>query len=183
MRELTTEEKQKLEKHLLWVKGEAGGERANLSGADLSGANLREADLSGANLSKANLSGANLRKANLSGAEGLLLASDWLKQNFQKTDQGYIVYRTQKGNYSKPPSWEFEPGQSLTEVVNPDRCTECGCGVSFATLSWLKKNSEPSNTIWECLLRWEDLPDVIVPFNTDGKARCAQLELLKQNNT
>ena len=34
-----------LRKHALWSKGEEGGERANLRGADLSGANLREADL------------------------------------------------------------------------------------------------------------------------------------------
>ena len=78
-----------LEKHQKWLNGEAGGERANLSEADLSGANLswanlrnadlseadlsgadlRGADLSGANLRGANLSGANLRGANLSGAE------------------------------------------------------------------------------------------------------------------
>ena len=59
-----------LGKHLKWLRGEDGGERANLFGAnlsraDLSGANLSRADLSGANLSRANLSGANLFEANL----------------------------------------------------------------------------------------------------------------------
>ena len=49
--------------HLLWIKDEPGGERANLRGADLS-----DADLSGAYLSGANLSGANLSGADLSGA-------------------------------------------------------------------------------------------------------------------
>ena len=73
-----------LEKHQKWLNGEAGGERANLSEADLSGANLswanlrnadlseadlRGANLSGADLSGANLSGADLRGTNLSGAE------------------------------------------------------------------------------------------------------------------
>jgi hypothetical protein len=43
--------------------------KANLSGADLSGANLSNADLSGANLSNADLSGAYLLNANLSGAD------------------------------------------------------------------------------------------------------------------
>ena len=56
-----------LANHKLWSAG-TGGERANLSGADLRGANLSGADLSGANLSRANLSGADLRGANLSGA-------------------------------------------------------------------------------------------------------------------
>ena len=71
-----------LSEHLKWIEGD-GGERADLSWADLrganlswanlreanlSGANLRGADLSGANLSWADLSGANLRGANLRGA-------------------------------------------------------------------------------------------------------------------
>ena len=60
--------KEILEKHKKWLRGEGGGERANLSGADLSRANLSRADLSGANLYGANLSRANLSGANLSGA-------------------------------------------------------------------------------------------------------------------
>jgi len=61
-----------LDLHGKWARGEAGGERADLSGADLyganlSGADLSEADLSGADLSRANLYGANLYGANLRG--------------------------------------------------------------------------------------------------------------------
>jgi len=26
---------------------------------------------------------------------------------------------------------------------------------------------------------WEDLADVVVPYNTDGKARCARLQLIE----
>ena len=43
-----SELKQILEKHRLWLNGEDGGERADLSGADLSRANLSCADLYGA---------------------------------------------------------------------------------------------------------------------------------------
>ena len=53
-----------LEKHAKWIRGEDGGEHANLCGAD-----LRCADLSSANLRDANLRGANLRDANLRGAK------------------------------------------------------------------------------------------------------------------
>ena len=52
-----------LEKHAKWIRGEDGGERADLHNADLSGANLRDANLRGADLSDANLSDANLRDA------------------------------------------------------------------------------------------------------------------------
>ena len=58
-----------LKKHKKWLNNEDGGERANLSGADLSGTDLSEANLSGADLRWANLSGADLRWANLSGAD------------------------------------------------------------------------------------------------------------------
>src|SRR5574344_1282249 len=49
-----------LEKRKSYIVGLDGGEKADLRGADLSGANLHGADLSGANLHGAALRGANL---------------------------------------------------------------------------------------------------------------------------
>ena len=68
------EMKEILERHKKWLSGEEGGEKANLSDAnlseaDLSGADLSRANLSGADLSEADLSRANLSEANLSGAD------------------------------------------------------------------------------------------------------------------
>lgn len=85
-----TQEKLKeiLASHSKWLRGEYGGEKADLSNVDLSFTDLRYADLryadlrcadlsftdlrcanlNGAKLSGANLSGANLSGANLSGA-------------------------------------------------------------------------------------------------------------------
>lgn len=59
-----------LKKHEIWLYGEVGGIRADLSNVDLSGANLclanlAMADLSGASLNLANLIGADLTGANL----------------------------------------------------------------------------------------------------------------------
>ena len=58
-----------LKKHTLWIENESGGERANLSRVDLSGANLYGVDLYGANLYGANLYGADLYGANLYGVD------------------------------------------------------------------------------------------------------------------
>ena len=58
-----------LDKHNKYLKGEEGGERANLRYANLRYANLRSANLSYADLSYADLSYANLRSANLSYAD------------------------------------------------------------------------------------------------------------------
>ena len=66
-----TQEKLKeiIASHGKWMRCEEGGERAYLSGADLSGADLRGAYLRGADLSGAYLSDADLRGAYLSGAD------------------------------------------------------------------------------------------------------------------
>jgi hypothetical protein len=58
-----------LKLHAMWLRGEEGGTRANLRGADLTGANLRDAYLRDADLTGANLTGANLTDANLRGAD------------------------------------------------------------------------------------------------------------------
>ena len=65
--------KEVIARHMAYLKGESGGERAdlsyaNLSNADLSYANLSYACLNNANLNNANLSNANLRYADLSNA-------------------------------------------------------------------------------------------------------------------
>ena len=63
-----------LKNHGLFLKWDAKGIRADLTGADLTGANLRwvnlsGADLTGANLIGADLTGADLSEANLTGAD------------------------------------------------------------------------------------------------------------------
>ena len=156
---------------------------ANLRGADLSVANLRvanlsKADLSEANLSGANLSGANLREANLSGAEGLLRTVDFLEARFERTDRGYIAYKTFGSLYQAPDTWKIEPGAVIEETVNFDRCTTCGSGINAAPLEWVRKEY-PDGTIWKVLIRWEWLCGVCVPYMTDGKIRCERVELLE----
>ena len=162
--------------------------RANLSGADLSWANLSGADLSWANLSRANLSWANLSgadlsradlsRADLSRATGLLQPFGWLRDTFETTAQGFVVYRAQRGQFSNPDGWVFEPGAILTEVCHSDRALDCACGVAFATLDWVREK-HPRDIIWRCLIPWQRSCGIVVPYNTDGKARCDYLELVE----
>lgn len=91
--------KEILEKHMKWLNEEAGGERADLygadlSGADLSGADLCEANLRGADLYRADLRGTDLCGADLRGADlceadlrgAHLSGADLSKANLQGTD-------------------------------------------------------------------------------------------------
>jgi hypothetical protein len=150
---------------------------ANLSGADLSDADLSGADLSGADLSGADLSDANLSGADLSGANGILSAIRFIDANFERVADGYIAYKTFGGQRQPPASWKIEAGSVIEENVNFDRCIDCGCGVNVAPMEWVK--SHYTGDIWKVLIRFEWLPGVCVPYNSDGKIRCEKVELLE----
>jgi hypothetical protein len=150
--------------------------RANLEGANLFGADLEEADLEEADLRGTNLRGANLRWADLSGAQGLPRAADFLRQ-FPATQTSVLVLTQKPGPLNAPPpQWNIAEGAVLTEVVNPDRCIHFGCGVSFAAPGWFYT----ADNLWLAEIAWLDLADVVVPFGTDGKARCGRLTLVRR---
>lgn len=201
--------KEILGKHELWLSRDKTGERANLSGinlsginlsganlsgADLSGADLREtglicanlicadlsdADLSGADLSGADLYHANLSGANLSGTKNLLSPINYLKENFERTDEGYIVYKCFNNMYTAPDKWDISIGSVIEEEVNPNRTTICGCGINVAPLDWVR-NEYPHMQVYKLLIRWEWLAGVVVPYNTDGQIRCARAEIIER---
>jgi hypothetical protein len=156
-----------LEKHLKWLRCEAGGERANLSGADLRSADLRSA---------------NLRSANLSGALGIASAAEWLRANTKTTRRGCILAYKAFGNttYEPPSAWKIEPGSYLTEVVNPCRGTECASGVNVGTLDFVRRNYPGAQSVWLVGIEPADIADVVVPFRTDGKFRAARVRLIRQ---
>jgi len=153
---------------------------ANLNLTNLHNAKLRNADLSGANLEGANLSGADLTYVDFSGAKGLLNPAEWLSKNFEHDDLGYIVYKAiGETFYPAPDTWNIKPGEFIEEVVNPLPTLGCACGINFATLDWIKETFDGECVdVWRCRIRWQDLPGVVVPYNTNGKARCNRLELL-----
>ena len=165
-----------LEYHKKWLNNESDGIRADLRNANLIRADLRNADISGADLRNANLSLADLSGANLSGATGLLSAIDFMTANFEQTENGYIAYKTFGSQYQPPKTWKIESGAVITENVNFNRTQDCGSGINVAPLEWVKKNYK--GDIWKVLIRWEWLPGVCVPYNTDGKIRCEKVELI-----
>jgi uncharacterized protein YjbI with pentapeptide repeats len=179
MRTLTKEQLAEiLQKHKMWVDGEEGGERADLRGTNLHFADLRCANLSDADLSDADLSDANLRCANLSGAKNLVSSINYMEAHFERTAEGYIAYKTFNSIYEAPERWTIAPGSVIDEVVNECRTTMCGSGINVAPLEWVRREY-PGKTIWKVLIRWEWLPGVCVPYNTDGKIRCERVELVE----
>ena len=156
---------------------------ADLSSADLSYANLSSADLSYANLRYANLSDGNLSSADLSSADlsdakNLVSSINYMEAHFERTAEGYIAYKTFNSSYEAPERWAITPGSVIDEVVNECRTTMCGSGINVAPLEWVRREY-PGKTIWKVLIRWEWLPGVCVPYNTDGKIRCERVELVE----
>ena len=153
---------------------------ADFSGVNFSNANLRSANLSGADLSGANLRSADLSGADLSGAKGLINDIDYLAENFEKTNEGYIGYMIHGMYYTIPEHWKLQPNEIIEEVVNSNRTDTCGCGVNIATKEWIKRENPFVTKAWKVLIKWEWLPSVVVPYNTDGKIRCGRVMLLEE---
>lgn len=182
-----------LRKHKLWLNGKISGERADFSYADLSNADLRGANFYGADLSNADLSnvdfyganlsgtdlrGANLSDTDLSGSFGLMSSIDFMNYNFEKTNEGYIAYKTFGFYYSTNKNWKIEVGSVIEEEVNCNRTDTCGCGINVAPLDWVRKEFNCGFPIYRVLIRNEWLMGVCVPYNTDGKIRCAKAEII-----
>ena len=144
-----TQEKLKeiLASHGKWLRCENGGERADLSGADLYGVDLHSADLSGADLyganlhfadlSGADLSGASLYGANLSGA-GLygvdLSNTNLCNANLSRTDLNKTYYQIVR----------IGSRNATTTYCVEDDNVVCGCWNTYkgGTLEEFKKRVE-----------------------------------------
>ena len=168
---------QVLKNHKEWVETSIG-EKADLRYANLRSADLRSADLRYANLRSADLRSADLSYANLSGSFGLPSSIEWMKINLDRMDDGYIAYKSFGSQFPPALTWEIEPGREIFEVVNPLPTLDCACGVNVSTLKWQGTNTG----IWKVLIKWEWLPSVVVPYNTDGKFRCERVLLLERVN-
>ena len=117
---------------------------------------------------------------NLSGAKWAdhTSPSAYLAQNFERSEHGYVVYKAFNDNYPPNPNWIIEAGSVLEEICMVFPTQDCAAGINVAPLKWVKEHTT-SRPIWKCLIRWEWLPDVCVPWHTDGKIRCGKLELLE----
>jgi len=162
-------------------------QRMNFQNACLNEAIFINASLYGANLTDADLSSTDLRGTDLSGVKGLMSPSEWMEKNFEKSKNGYgyIVYKMFNVIHNKPSYWKVEEGSVIKEEVNPLR-SDSGSGINFGTREWIinfirnteMRHSEP--TVWKCLIKWEWLPDVVVPYNTSGNARCGKLQIIQK---
>lgn len=199
-----------IETHRKWLNREEGGKQlelkfsdlrysdmshndltgSNMHGCDLTGSNMRGCDLTGCDLSGCDMSyndlrdsvliGCDLRNCILSGAVGVPTQWQWVSDNLTKTDNGYICYKTFYEFYTPNKGWKIAEGETITENVNFDKCNLCACGINVGTLEYVLKSTKKAD-VWECLIPFEALAGVCVPYNTDGRFRCEMVKLLKKH--
>ena len=145
-----------LEKHAKWLRSEAGGERANLSGANLYGADLFR-------------------------AKGCFVSLLDYLATLEKDDRGWIVYKRFGMHYPTPSDWTVCAGSIIEEPFDIDRTKDCSSGINFSTREWQDKQSMCADSdIWVCRIRFEWEKWVCVPYMSDGKARTGKIELIRK---
>ena len=143
-----------LRKHKMWLSGEAGGIRADLSWAVLCEADLRGADLCRANLRGANLRGAVLSKADLSWA--VLRGADLRGADLSKADLSWAdLYRA---DLSRAKNLNF-----------PIACPEKGTFTAF------KKAGK-------YIIELEIPDDALRSSSTTRKCRCSKAKVVSITN-
>ena len=109
--------------------------------------------------------------------------SEYLDEFYEKTKEGYIVYKVFNLYYKAPERWKIEPNSIITEAVNFNMEYKCASGINVSTLEWIKNESifHPNREfeVWKCLIRYEWSMGICVPYNTNGCFRCGKLQLLE----
>ena len=172
-----------LDKHLKWLRDEDGGERANLSGADLSWANLSRADLFGANLSRANLSRAdlswaNLSRANLSRAD--LFGADLSWANLSRADLsganlfGANLFGADLSGAGLDGANLFGANyiEKAKNLFYPIACPEIGAFIGWKKARLMHKRSE-------CIVKLEIAKDAMRSSAKGRKCRCSKATVLE----
>jgi hypothetical protein len=153
--------KELTEKHWKWLRGEEGGSRADLSGANLSGANLRDADLSGANLRNAKF------LVKLMGVEHGNCY--WKRFNTGLNNNGYQFYVGLN---------KLRDGEVF---ASDDRVTCSHPGFHFGSRSWCAVNY--NDRPLEARIRIPEGAQINEPWATDGKASADMIEILQVFDT
>ena len=172
-----------LDKHLKWLRDEDGGERANLSWADLYGANLSRANLSRANLSRADLSGADLSGAYLYGAD--LSGANLYGANLSGADlYGANLYGANLSGanlYGANLSGANLYGANLSGAYYIEKAKNLfypiACPESGSFIGWKKARIKDNGG--ECIVKLEICEDAMRSSATGRKCRCSKATVLE----
>ena len=139
-----------LAKHRDWVYGKKGGERADLTGADLT-----RSDLYGADLKKTILEGINW------------LAYLGVVPDHQGTARAYKVL-TNAGVGPFNGGINYLEGDVFESELDPDVNAQCSQGIHLATFRWCLDNKQEGRRLFMFSF---NVKDCVCPIGSDGKFR------------
>lgn len=99
---------------------------AHLSDINLSYSNCNYLNFNYTTFHNIDLFNTIFNNVNLSSTKGLISPIDYLNNNFEKTSEGYIVYKSFGNFYNIPYNWQIKPNSIIEEEVNYNRCDDCG---------------------------------------------------------
>lgn len=103
--------------------------------------------------------------------------AEWMDRMFERSIRGWRVYKTFGQVYASPPEWNISEGSTITEDnLDMNSVRVCGAGINFATEDWQRGERELEYALWECIVPFD--ATIIVPWETDGKARTDRLVIL-----
>jgi uncharacterized protein YjbI with pentapeptide repeats len=153
--------------------------RSNFRNSVISFVNgIVDCDFNGSDFTGAIFTNVNLGNSKFSGCKGILKQSTFL-ENLEKTDEGYIAYKTFGAFYEPPKYWNIKKGSVIEEIVCHDRSIQCSFGINVGTRDWIKDNSITFYA-WKVLIKFEDIADICVPYNTNGKFRVGKCTLIDE---
>jgi len=185
MRTFTTDEMRDIIKeHEKWRRCE-GGNRADLSNADLRehAGLIRVANLSGSNLSRSDLSWSDLSGSNLSRSKGI--PPERITPLLILRDQpGKIrAYKLVNADYQSPirstGKLTYTPGETLeVKDADTDPLKQCAAGISLCTLDWCLREWREGYHVMLCEFTAKDI--ACIPTATDGKFRVTKAKVLRE---
>jgi Pentapeptide repeats (9 copies) len=117
---------------------------------------------------------------NLSGVVGYQTRSDWLNANLEKTNMGYIAYKTFGYMYDPNPRWKIEENSIITEIVDYG-IDDCSYGINLYPIQYVTEfTNSRYDEVWKCLIHFEDLADVVIPGSFKHKFRAGRVQLLEK---
>ena len=186
--------KEILRKHALWLNNDPEGEKADLSGADLTGADLRgvylyKADLSGAGLRWADLWGADLSKADLSKAD--LTGADLYKANLYRADLRWANLNEADlrwANLNEADLYKADLWGADLSKADLSKADPTGADLSEAKIDWPLVCPEKGSFIGykKCrgglIVELEIPEDALRSSATTRKCRCSKAKVLSITN-
>lgn len=113
---------------------------------------------------------------------------DFLKAHFTRVENGWIGYKIFNSVYLAPEHWKIEAGAIITESeLNTWSHSDCADGINLAmSVDWIQnfvsdissdEQGEIDALVWKVLI--PDTSIIVIPWNTDGKIRTNQIQLLE----